>query len=93
MHETAQPRHGLPSGSLSASSAKEKYTLLRAAVCEHYWLVERARDCNLSAYVQTPEGLFSLPALVLHCNKFTNCDPEFSAQVVDCSVRSEDIED
>ena len=82
------------------SSAEEKYTLLRAAVCEHppsitglSIVLEIALEwgLDLSAYVQTPEGLFSLPALVLHCNKFTNCDPELSAQVVSALCHLVDI--
>ena len=73
------------------SSADEKYTLLRAAVCERppsitglSIVLELALEwgLDLSAYVQTPEGLFSLPALVLHTNIFTDCDMESSAQVV-----------
>ena len=81
------------------SSAEEKYTLLRAAVCEVppsitglSIVLELALEwgLDLSAYVQTPEGLFSLPGLVLHSNNFTDCDPELSAQVVSALCHLDD---
>ena len=75
---------------LSTLSTEERYALLRAAVSEDppqlsglASLLELEQRCewqlNLNAYLQTPTGMFSLPALVLCNNDWSSADQVIGA--------------